>query len=74
MFSTKQKREISNAIQEILRSTNHPELPTHEIIFHLHVEGASSWSWADIKNTGAVPTKATESAVPWVWCEAEVKI
>ena len=54
MFSVKQKREISDKIQKILRETNHPELPSGEIQFHLHVNGAESWSWADIKNNGAV--------------------
>lgn len=54
MFSVKQKREISEAVQSILRATNHPELPRSEIKFTLHVEGAESWSWADIRNNGAV--------------------
>lgn len=54
MFSIRQKREISDAVQRILRSTNHPELPKGEITFALHVKGEESWSWADIKNNGAV--------------------
>lgn len=54
MFSVRQKREISDAVQKILRDTNHPELPTGEITFDLHVDGAESWSWADIRNNGAV--------------------
>ena len=54
MFSVRQKREISDAVQRILRDTGHPELPDGEISFHLHVDGAESWSWADIKNNGAV--------------------
>lgn len=54
MFSVKQKREIADAVQNILRATNHPELPDGEIQFHLHVDGAESWSWADIRNNGAV--------------------
>lgn len=54
MFSVRQKREISDAVQKILRATNHPELPQGEISFHLHVDGAKSWSWADIRNNGAV--------------------
>lgn len=54
MFSVRQKREIADKIQELLRSTNHPELPKGEIQFHLHVKGAESWSWADIFNNGAV--------------------
>jgi len=56
MFSVRQKRDLSNSIQKILRETNHPELPIGEITFYLHVDGAESWSWADIKNNGAVKT------------------
>jgi len=55
MFSVDQKREISEKIQRILRETNHPELPTGEISFMIHVNGAEAWSWADIKNNGCVP-------------------
>jgi hypothetical protein len=54
MFSVRQKREISDAVQKILRDTAHPELPKGEIQFSLHVDGAETWSWADIRNNGAV--------------------
>lgn len=54
MFSVRQKREIADKIQQILRETNHPELPKGEISFHIHVDGAEAWSWADIKNNGSV--------------------
>jgi len=54
MFSVRQKREISDAVQKILRETDHPELPDGEISFRLHVDGAEPWSWADIANNGAV--------------------
>lgn len=54
MFSIRQKRNISNAVQKILKDTNHPELPTGEIQFHLHVDGAGTGSWADIRNNGNV--------------------
>lgn len=55
MFSVAEKHRISEAVQEILRATHHPELPTTgEISFTLHVDGAADWSWADIKNNGAV--------------------
>lgn len=54
MFSIQQKRDISEAIQKILRATNHPELPKGEINFHLHVDGDQNWSWADIKNNGSI--------------------
>jgi len=54
MFSVQQKRDISDAVQKVLRDTKHPELPKDEINFHLHVDGAEGWSWADIKNNGSV--------------------
>lgn len=54
MFSVRQKREIADAVQKILRETKHPELPEGEIQFLLHVDGKESWSWADIRNNGAV--------------------
>lgn len=34
--------------------TRHPELPKDEIQFQIHIDGAESWSWADIENNGAV--------------------
>ena len=33
MFSIRQKREIADAVQKILRATSHPELPVGEIPF-----------------------------------------
>lgn len=54
MFSVRQKREISEAIQEILRKTGHPELPESEIEFCIDIKGAASWSFAKIKNNGMI--------------------
>lgn len=62
MFSIREKREIADAVQKILRATNHPELPKGEIEFIMHVNGAEPWSWADIKNNGAVTTPGVN---PW---------
>ena len=63
MFSLSQKREIAEKVQAILRATNHPELPAGEIQFLLHVEGADEvWSWADIRNNGAVSSPTMN---PW---------
>lgn len=62
MFSVRQKRQIADAVQKILRDTNHPELPEGEIKFRLHVDGAESWSWADIKNNGEVENPGVN---PW---------
>jgi len=54
MFSVRQKREISAKVQRILQDTQHPELPQGEIQFYLHVAGAEPWSFAEIRNNGAV--------------------
>ena len=55
MFSLRQKREIADAVQKILRATEHPELPDdREIDFVLNVRGAKGWSWAIIRNNSAV--------------------
>lgn len=62
MFSVKEKREIANKVQEILRATEHPELPNHEINFVLEVAGAENWSWARIKNNGAIDKPSIN---PW---------
>ena len=61
MFSTRQKREIADAVHKILRETDHPELPPHpnEIQFELRVQGAEQWSWAVIRNNGAVLNPTT---------------
>jgi hypothetical protein len=62
MFSVRQKRKISEKVQAILRETNHPELPAGEITFVLHVDGAETWSWAEICNNGAVTNPVVN---PW---------
>ena len=54
MFSVRQKREIADKIQKILRETNHLELPKGEIQFRIQVYGKEAWSWAVIANNGAV--------------------
>jgi hypothetical protein len=70
MFSVKQKQDISEKVQNILRESGHPELPAGEITFQLHVDGAESWSWADIQNNGIYKDK-----VPSVneWNESQDK-
>lgn len=64
MFSVDQKRRIADAVHRILRETEHPELPPRgqPIRFLLHVDGAESWSWADIRNNEAVTTPGVN---PW---------
>ena len=62
MFSVKQKREIADKIQQILRDTNHPELPEGNIQFFLHVDGKMEWSWADIRDNASVVNPGVN---PW---------
>jgi len=62
MFSIAQKRLIADQVQHILRSTQHHELPKGEIQFWLHVDGIAAWSWADIRNNGAVTNPTIN---PW---------
>lgn len=62
MFSVKQKREIADKIQAILRETQHPELPAGEIKFQIVVYGAEDWSWAKIQNNGSEPNPGSN---PW---------
>ncbi len=50
MLSAKVKSEIATKVQEILQSVNDDELPSGEINFLFHIDGAEDWSWANIRN------------------------
>ena len=60
MFDLKLKKEIAEKVQKILRETQHFELPEDEIQFILHVDGASEWSWTNIRNNNAVNRSLSE--------------
>jgi len=49
MFSTEEKQMIAGAIEGVLLSLNHAEMPKDKPNFKLHVDGKESWSWADIE-------------------------
>jgi len=49
MFSMKEKMMIAQKIEELLLSLDHPEMPKSKPKFKLHVDGAESWSYADIE-------------------------
>lgn len=49
MFSKRQKMEISKAVEKVILSFNHPEMPKEKPSFKLHIDGRESWSWADIE-------------------------
>lgn len=49
MFSPEQKRYIAQRVEEVLLSVANSEMPKQQPNFHLHVDGAEYWSWADIE-------------------------
>jgi len=49
MFSVRQKQLIAKAVEEVLLSLNHPEMPKEHPRFVLDVYGKESWSWAKIE-------------------------
>ncbi len=49
MFSAKEKQKIAEAVEKVLLSFNHPEMPKEKPDFKLHVNGKEDWSWADIE-------------------------
>lgn len=63
MFSTEVKHKIARKVQEILRETRDPELGSEKINFLLHVDGAESWSWANIRNNGMPQVSVPPSLV-----------
>lgn len=58
MFSVRQKRDIADKVQKLLRETEHPELPDGEIEFVLLIKGRTGLgylSYANIYNNNSVP-------------------
>ena len=51
MFTSDEKSTIAGAVSRLLLSLNHPEMPKGSPKFILHVDGAESWSWANIYNS-----------------------
>lgn len=49
MFSMKEKQWLADEIEKLLLKLEHPEMPKAKPSFKLHVDGAESWSWADIE-------------------------
>jgi len=56
MFAPHIKQAISEAVQDVLKRIEDPELPKGEIQFILHVDGDNFCSWANIKNNNAIDT------------------
>jgi hypothetical protein len=65
MFSVAQKRLIASKVEELLLSLRHPEMPESKPRFKLHVDGAESWSWADIEPNWVFDDAHQPGVNPW---------
>lgn len=65
MFSVDQKRQIAAAVEKVLLDLNHPEMPKEKPSFTLHVDGAESWSWADIAPNWTFDDVNKPGVNPW---------
>ena len=64
MFSRAEKVVIATKIEELLLSLGHPEMPKEKPKFHLRVDGAESWSFADIDPNWTFESKGP-GVNPW---------
>ena len=65
MFSQIEKKHIAAEIEKLLLSINHPEMPKERPQFRLHVDGAESWSWADIAPNWTFGAQSQPGVNPW---------
>ena len=65
MFSLAQKQKIADAVERLLLSIEHPEMPTEKPEFMLHINGKESWSWADIQPNWKFDDKNKPSINPY---------
>lgn len=65
MFSMNEKRHIAAVIEKTLLDLKHPEMPVERPRFTLHVDGAESWSWADIQPNWMFDAANPPSVNPW---------
>jgi len=48
MFSIAEKQKIAKAVEDVIRSIDHPEMDKENIRFELHIFGKQAWSYANI--------------------------
>lgn len=65
MFSVAQKRHIAEVLEKTLLELQHPEMPTSKPSFSLHVDGAESWSFADIRPNWEFDDNNKPGVNPW---------
>ncbi len=64
MFSLHQKIWLAREIEKLILSLHHPEMPKEKPHFKIHIDGAESWSWADIEPNWTFENK-TPGVNPW---------
>lgn len=65
MFSVKEKQHLAAVIEKALLDLKHPEMPSDKPSFTLKVDGAESWSWAEIKPNWSFGGKTASTPNPW---------
>jgi len=65
MFSVEQKKQISAAVEKVLLDINHPEMPKECPSFKLYVDGAESWSFANIVPNWTFSDTNKPGVNPW---------
>ncbi len=65
MFSIDEKKQIAEAIEKLLLSFNHPEMPLEKPVFELAVLGKEQWSWAKIEPNWKFDENNKPGVNPW---------
>lgn len=65
MFSLQEKQHIAKKVEELLLSLNHPEMPKEKPKFHLRVDGAEEWSFAEIDPNWTFNKTNQRQVNPW---------
>ena len=65
MFSVKEKQQIAAVLERTLLALQHPEMPTANPSFTLHVDGKEGWSFADIKPNWIFDISHPPTVNPW---------
>ena len=65
MFSITEKQKIAAEVEKLILSFNHPEMPKEKPSFKLHIDGAESWSFADIEPNWVYEGERKPSINPW---------
>ena len=65
MFSIEEKRKIAEAVEQVVISLDHPEMPKEKPVFKLHITGKEPWSFADITPNWLYDDKNKPNSSEW---------